>query len=229
MIPNVLGDSEIESVIPKGVVQTISSITKWIAENEKTARRFLKSANPEIKQSDLEFFILNKHTKLEQIDSFLAPLLAGEVMGLVSEAGLPCIADPGALIVERCHNRQIKVVPLTGPSSIILALISSGFSGQQFTFHGYLPIDRNDRKKRMRSLEQEMQKWGYTQIFMETPFRNEKLMDDLLINLNPSTRLCVACDISTPSEFISTMPVKQWKSSRPNLHKRPCIFAIGKI
>ncbi len=226
LVPNTLGEYNADKVIPEGVLEVSRNLKHFIAENEKTARRYLKSIGTVHPLNDLEFFTLNKHTDSTELDSFLKPLLNGIDMGLISEAGLPAIADPGAQIVSRCHRKGIRVTPLNGPSSIILALIASGFNGQSFTFHGYLPIDRSERQKALKRIESAARS-NQTQIFMETPFRNEKLLDQLIQSLQPDTLLCIARDITLDSERITTKPLKLWKKQRPSLHKRPCIFAIG--
>ncbi len=226
LIPNTLGEYNAPKVIPEGVLDVSRRLKHFIAENEKTARRYLKSIETVHPLNDLKFFTLNKHTESVELDSFLQPLLSGVDMGLISEAGLPAIADPGAQIVSRCHRKGIRVTPLTGPSSIILALIASGFNGQAFTFHGYLPIDKSERQKALKRIELSARS-GQTQIFMETPFRNEKLLDQLIQSLQPETLVCIAKNITLESERIETKPLKMWKKQRPSLHKQPCIFAIG--
>lgn len=227
LIPTVLGDTRAERVIPDEVLHVTRKLVHFIAENEKTARRYLKSASTEIPLNDLVFGELNKRTNDKDIPDLIAPLLNGFDVGLISEAGLAGIADPGAKVVALCHLKNIQVVPLTGPSSVILALIGSGFNGQNFTFHGYLPIDGAERRKVLKNLERQVSETGYTQIFMETPFRNEKLLDDILKNCRPDTKLSIARSITTPDELISTRTVRQWKKNRPDLHKKPCIFSFG--
>lgn len=226
LIPTTLGESQAEMVIPAGVLAKSRRLTHFIAENDRTARRYLKSIGTEVPLDDLQFFILNKHTPSEELAGFLKPLKSGVDMGLISEAGLPAIADPGAAIVALCHSEKIQVVPASGPSSIILALIASGFNGQQFTFHGYLPIERKDRTHKLRIIERDARQ-GTTQIFMETPFRNEKLLENVFEACGGDTFLCVATDITLPSEQIHTRKIADWKKNLPKLQKRPCVFLIG--
>jgi 16S rRNA (cytidine1402-2'-O)-methyltransferase len=226
MIPTTLGDSTIDSVIPKNVQQIIIQTKYFIVENIKTTRRFLKKVEREIDIDELQFFVLNKHTSAIDIESFLNPALDGNNMGVISEAGCPGIADPGSDIVSLAHSKNIKVVPLIGPSSILLALIASGMNGQNFCFNGYLPKEKNLRIKEIKELERRAIN-GVTQIFMETPFRNNHLMEDLLKQCGPSTTLCIAADISLENEFIQSKKIADWKKHAPNLNKRPCMFLIG--
>lgn len=201
----------------------------FFVENEKTARKVIKFFAPEKKQSDLKLFLLDKYTESADIKEAQDRMLNGQDFGLLSEAGLPCIADPGNLIVKWCHEKKIRVIPISGPSSIILALISSGFNGQEFSFNGYLPIEKGERKKRIQHLESELQKAGYTQIFMETPYRNNALFDDLCKFLSPTTKLCIAANINDAEhEFIKTLSIKDWQKQKPELHKIPAVFVLGK-
>ena len=229
LIPTLLGDTDPELVVPEHVLEYSRDLIHFIAENEKTARRYLKKAGTRIPLNDLLFFDLNKRTEDHQIPNLIRPLLKGADMGLISEAGLAAIADPGAKVVELCHQKGIQVIPHTGASSIILALIGSGFNGQQFTFHGYLPIDQGERRKAIKNMENINRETGYTQIFMETPFRNEKLFDELTRVCHPQTKLCVAREITTENELIKTLSIKDWRKQKPSLHKRPCVFAIGAL
>ena len=226
MIPTTLGDSTIDAVIPKDVQQIIIGTKYFIVENIKTTRRFLKKVERGIDIDELQFFVLNKHTSSVELESFLNPALEGSNMGVISEAGCPGIADPGSDIVSIAHSKNIKVVPLIGPSSILLALIASGMNGQNFCFNGYLPKDRNLRIKKIKELERQAIS-GVTQIFMETPFRNSHLMEDLLKQCSPNTTLCLAADISLENEFIQSKKIIDWKKHTPNLNKRPCMFLIG--
>ena len=226
MIPTTLGDSIIDSVIPKDVQQIIIGTKYFIVENIKTTRRFLKKVERGIDIDELQFFVLNKHTSSVELESFLNPALEGNNMGVISEAGCPGIADPGSDIVSIAHSKNIKVVPLIGPSSILLALIASGMNGKNFCFNGYLPKERNLRIKKIKELERQAI-IGITQIFMETPFRNNNLMEDLLKQCSPNTTLCLAADISLENEFIQSKKIIDWKKHAPNLNKRPCMFLIG--
>lgn len=227
LIPNTMGAYNAESVIPAEVLSISRKLEHFIAENEKTARRYLKSIDTEHPLDDLKFYILDKRTCAADVSRLIAPLLNGTDMGLISEAGLPAIADPGAMAVAACHRNKIKVVPCVGPTSIILALIASGFNGQSFTFHGYLPKDRKDLTHKIRSMENEVRKSHTTQIFMETPFRNEKLFEDLMNTCSPGTEICVATDITLESEVITTRTVDEWWKHPPKINKRPCMFLMG--
>ncbi|MCZ4410500.1 SAM-dependent methyltransferase [Cryomorphaceae bacterium 1068] len=229
LIPTLLGETNPERVVPEEVLEVSRDLIHFIAENEKTARRYLKKAGTRIPLNDLVFYPLNKRTESTEIPQLIKPLLEGTDMGLISEAGLAGIADPGATVVELCHKKGIQVIPHTGASSIILALIASGFNGQQFTFHGYLPIDQSERRKAIRSMEAHQRDTGYTQIFMETPFRNEKLFEELIQVCHPQTLLCIARNITTENEMVRTLPVQNWKKNKPALHKQPCIFVIGNL
>lgn len=201
----------------------------FFVENEKTARKVIKFFAPEKKQSDLKLFLLDKYSESNDLKEAQKLMKSGQDFGLLSEAGLPCIADPGNLMVKWCHENNIKVIPINGPSSIILALISSGFNGQEFTFHGYLPIDKEQKKKQILFLENQVQKSGYSQIFIETPYRNNQLLEDLIKFLNPNTKLCIAANINHPTEeFIKTLKISDWKNKKPELHKIPAVFVLGK-
>lgn len=206
--------------------QTINQISTYIVENEKTARKFLKEAGLSIPQSDLVMHDYGKHKRSQSLGSFFKELMEGKDVGLMSEAGCPGIADPGAEIVAEAHKRGIKVVPMVGPSSILLALMASGFSGQSFTFNGYLPIDKVERAKKIKALEQLALSRKQTQIFIETPFRNNPLLEDILKNCGPGTKLCIATNLTAEDEFVKTMPVFMWKKEKPDLHKKPTIFLL---
>mgnify|MGYP000170619252 CR=1 FL=1 len=218
-----------DDVLPQSIKRAIDFIDCYIVENEKTARKFIKSIHPKKKQPELKISVLNKHTEILEHNEFIQPLLMGENMGLMSESGCPGIADPGAAIVKLAHEKGIQVIPLVGPSSILLALMASGMNGQSFAFNGYLPIDKNDKKQALKNFERVSQDKNQTQLFIETPYRNNKLMEDLLQILQPSTFLCVACDITLPTEFIKTKTVNEWKKEKADLHNRPCIFIIHKM
>lgn len=227
LIPTTLGEALATGSIPASVLALSCELQHYIAENEKTARRYLKSIGTAIPLNDLQFAVLNKRTEHQEVPQMCAPLLMGVSMGLISEAGLAALADPGAMVVAWCHRNGVRVVPHTGPSSITLALIASGFNGQRFSFHGYLPIDQKDRVQAIRKMERDAAQIDTTQIFMETPFRNQKLLEQLLEFCSPTTLLCIACDITLDSEYIESRPIKDWKKATPNLHKRPCMFLIG--
>ena len=228
LIPTTLGDNEPLEVLPLSVKKKIEEIDIYIAENEKSARRFIKKISPTKKQQMLSFSILNKFTQDVELRDFLNPCLSGKDIGLLSEAGCPGIADPGADVVKLAHEKGIKVIPLVGPSSIILALMSSGLNGQNFAFNGYLPIDKNERKSELKRLEKLSQEKKQTQLFIETPYRNNKMMEDICATLHPETLVCVACDITLPTEFILTKPVSYWKKNSADLHKRPALFILQK-
>lgn len=206
--------------------QTINEIKTFIVENEKTARKFLKEAGLSRPQSELIIHDYGKHKRGQSLGEYFKELMGGEDVGLMSEAGCPGIADPGAEVVAEAHKRGIKVVPLVGPSSILLALMASGFSGQSFTFNGYLPIDKQERIKRIKSLEQQAVTRKQTQIFIETPFRNNPLLEDILKTCAPGTKLCIAANLTGADEFVKTMPVFMWRKEKPELHKQPAIFLL---
>jgi len=229
LIPTTLGDTSIERVLPPDLMLIISSIPVFIVENLRTARRFLKKVNPAIVIDDLTFFELNQHTDKKEISRFLEPNRHGFDIGIISEAGCPGIADPGAEVVKIAHIRNIQVVPLVGPSSILLALMASGMSGQNFAFNGYLPIRNPEKSAQIKLLEKRMQTEGQTQIFIETPYRNIQLLDELLKNCDPATMLCIAVDITLDTELILSKPVSYWKTNIPDIQKRPAIFMIGKV
>ncbi len=227
LIPTTLGESDLNTVIPLGVQSIIENCKHFIVEDLKTARRYLKRVNREIIIEELTFFILNKHTEPSVLSTFIEPIKEGHNIGVISEAGCPAVADPGSDIVALAHEKNYEVVPLVGPSSILMGLMASGFNGQQFTFHGYLPKDNHDRKRKVLEMEKQAS-MGHTQIFMETPFRNQSLLNDLLHWCDVSTKVCIATDITLPSETIKTRVVKQWQINTPNISKRYCMFLMGK-
>ncbi|MBS9766763.1 MAG: SAM-dependent methyltransferase [Flavobacteriaceae bacterium] len=227
LIPTTLGENEPMEVLPISVKSTIEKLDHFIVENEKTARRFIKRITPDKQQSSLKLFKLDKHAKQVNITTYLDSCEEGIPMGVISEAGVPGVADPGADIVMMAHQRNIKVVPLVGPSSILLAIMSSGLNGQNFAFNGYLPIDSHEQKRTLKSLEKISKERNQSQIFIETPYRNEKLFTQIINTLSPNSYLCIACDITLESEYIKTLTISQWKKSqKPDLHKRPTIFII---
>ncbi|MCW4468431.1 SAM-dependent methyltransferase [Flavobacterium sp. MFBS3-15] len=230
LIPVPLGDdADPKQVLPETVARTIEFIDHYIVENEKTARRFIKAILPTKKQPDLKLSVLNKHTEPSEHSGFIKPCLEGKNVGLMSEAGCPGVADPGAVIVKLAHEKGIQVVPLTGPSSILLAMMASGMNGQSFAFNGYLPIDKSEKKSALKNLEKLSQDKSQSQIFMETPYRNNKFLEDIVNTLQPNTHLCIAADITLPTEYIKTKTIAQWKKEKADLHNRPCIFIIHKF
>ncbi len=229
LIPTTLGDNANPlEVLPISIKNTIEHLNTFIVENEKTARRFIKKITPEKAQPSLKIFHLNKFTEASDLPTFLEPCLQGIDVGLLSEAGCPSVADPGSDIVKIAHLQNIQVVPLVGPSSILLALMSSGMNGQGFAFNGYLPIDKHERKHELKRLERLSSDHNQSQIFIETPYRNNKMLDDICNTLSPSTLVCIACDITLPSEFIKTKTASEWRKNTEDLHKRPSIFIIHK-
>ena len=228
LIPVTLGDTAIEKVLPSYNKEIILGIKHFIVEDVRSARRFLKKVERSINIDELSFYPLNKHTSAEEISGYLKPLLGGESMGVISEAGCPAVADPGADVVAIAQRKNLKVVPLVGPSSIILSVMGSGFNGQSFAFHGYLPIEPTERIKRIKVLEQRIYTENQTQLFIETPYRNNKMMEDIVKNCRPQTKLCIAANITCEDEFIKTKTVKEWQGKLPDLSKIPCIFLIYK-
>ena len=227
LLPCTLGDTPAEQVLPQHVIDIARRLKHFVVEQPKTTRQFLSALKPEHPIQSLHFATLNEHTESRELEGLLAPMLAGEDVGIISEAGCPGIADPGADLVNLAHRRGIRVVPLVGPSSILLALMASGLNGQCFAFHGYLPIAEADRNKTIAALEAESAKRKQTQMFIETPYRNEKLYTALIARCRPQTLLCIACDITLPSELIQTRSVEQWKSQpAPQLNKRPSLFLL---
>ena len=228
LIPTTLGDTELDKILPSGNAEIVSSIRYFIVENIRTTRRFLKKINREINIDEITFFELNQHTKPEEISRFLQPLKAGNEMGIISEAGCPAIADPGADVVALAQTQNFNVVPLVGPSSILLSLMASGFNGQSFAFLGYLPIQQGERIKALKKMENRIYSEHQTQIFIETPYRNMKMLEDIIATCQPDTKLCIAADITLDTEFIKTKTVSAWKNQFPDLNKRPTIFLIYK-
>lgn len=230
LIPVMMGEeSNPGDVLPHSVVNTIEMIDYYIVENEKTARKFIKKIYPEKKQPKLKISLLNKHTDVAEYSEMLKPCLEGINVGLMSEAGCPGIADPGAVIAKLAHEKGIQVVPMVGPSSILLGMMASGFNGQSFAFNGYLPIDKSEKKNALKNFERLSYDKNQSQIFIETPYRNNKLLEDLLQILHPDTHLCIAADITLATEYIKTKSISQWKKAKVDLHNRPCIFIIHRF
>jgi 16S rRNA (cytidine1402-2'-O)-methyltransferase len=229
LIPTTLGESDPMDVLPQTVKRAIDFIDHYIVENEKTARRFIKAVNTQKVQAELKISLLNKHTEVSEHNAMIKPCLEGINVGLMSEAGCPGVADPGAVIVKIAHEKGIQVVPLVGPSSILLAMMASGMNGQSFAFNGYLPIDKSDKKSALKNFEKMSSDKNQSQIFIETPYRNNKLLEDILSALQPNTHLCIAADITLPTEFIKTLRLADWKKTKVDLHNRPTIFIIHKL
>lgn len=227
LIPVTLGDDAIARALPPDAVAIARRLDTFVVENEKTARRFLGAIKTDKPIRELALHTLNEHTADKDLPALLAPLLEGRDVGLMSEAGCPGVADPGAHLVALAHRRGIRVVPLVGPSSILLALMASGLDGQRFAFLGYLPSEKQDRIRKLKEIETESRKCRETQIFIETPYRNQHLLEDILATCHPETRLCIACDVSLATEMIVSKPVGTWKAGpAPDLHKRPTVFLL---
>lgn len=230
LIPCPISDeTALWDVLPAANKAVMDALDYFIVENTRTARRFLSKAGVARPIETLEFRELNEHTAAgREVEELIAPLLAGRSAGVISEAGVPGVADPGALAVEACHRHGIRVVPLTGPSSIILAMMASGLNGQSFAFNGYLPVKPPERAQAIRRLEKRAHSEGQSQLFIEAPYRNAKLMEQLLQVLSPATRLTVAMDLTAPGEYVATRTVDEWRRSRlPEMQKRPAIFIVG--
>ena len=229
LIPVTLGDTPHENVLPSFNAQVVRDIRHFVVEEIRTARRFLRRMDREFPIDDCTFFEMGKHADSSRFAEYLAPIAKGHSVGVISEAGCPAVADPGADIVSIAQKRGIRVVPLVGPSSMILAVMASGLGGQSFAFCGYLPVQDADRAKRLKQLESRAWTEGQTQLFIETPYRNRKMFDTLCATLRPDTRMCIAAGITTPNEWIHTRTIREWKqTSLPDLGKIPAIFLIGR-
>lgn len=226
LIPSDIGNDKLTDVLPQKVFDVILKTEVFIVENLRTARRFLRKAGFRQDFEKISFHLLDKHTKPEEYQSFLASCLQGKNTGLLSEAGTPCIADPGSAIVNLAHRQNIRVIPLVGPSSILLALMASGFNGQHFCFHGYLPIKKHERESKLRDLEKAAFSLNQTQIFIETPYRNMQMFASIIKTCNNKTQLCIATNISAEHEVIKKMPVSEWKKAKVDLHKKPTVYLI---
>jgi len=227
LIPTTLGKTPENNTLPEYTLDIIRKLDVMMVENIRSASSFLQWVGDTVPEYEIDFYPLNKNTPDQEIHSFLRPILDGRDAGVLSEAGAPGVADPGARLVKLAHQYQINVVPLVGPSSILLALMASGFNGQQFAFHGYLPMDQNKRRSMIKQLDGESRRHDRTQIFMEAPYRNNDLLKDILKTASPTTSLCTATDITLPSEDIRTAYISEWNSKPlPNLHKRPTIFLL---
>ncbi len=231
LIPTVLTGEDFSSaaaVLPAAVPARIAALRLFFVENVRTARRFIKAVTPAVVIDELTIELIDKDAPADAVRRAIQRVAAGQDAGVLSEAGCPGIADPGAALAAEAHRQGVRVVPLTGPSSLLLALMGSGMNGQQFAFLGYLPVDRAARQASIKKLEQQAQRASQTQLFIETPYRNDALLTDLLATLQPATRLCVACDLTAETEFLVTKTVADWrKTAPPPLHKRPAVFVVG--
>ena len=227
LIPTPLGETGFDAGLPTINSQILQLIDTFIVEELRTARRFLRKAGYTKDFENVTFHILNEHTPDHEALGMLENCDAGKLTGLLSEAGLPCIADPGNIIVRLAHRKGIRVVPLTGPSSIMLALMASGLNGQNFAFHGYLPVKPDERNKALRELELAASRGNQTQIFIETPYRNLAMLESIVKTCHPSLMLCIAVDLTLETEWIRSMPIVEWKRQKPDLHKRPAVFLLG--
>lgn len=225
LIPVTLGGNDVRAVIPDKVIETTKGLRYFVVEDIRSARRYLKLICKGFPLDETRFLELNEHTPDEDMANYLDPALNGSDMGLLSEAGMPAIADPGSKLIALAHRKTISVVPLSGPSSILLALVSSGLNGQEFVFHGYLPVKPADRAAKLKELERNAGR-GYSQIFMEAPYRNNRMLDTILSVCRNDTLLCIAADLTLPTEFIRTMKVSEWKRSRPDLDRRPAVYIM---
>ncbi|MDM8267652.1 SAM-dependent methyltransferase [Barnesiella viscericola] len=228
LIPVPLGDTPVDRVLPAYNREVIAGISHFVVENVRSARRFLKKSNPDICIDALTFYELNRHTPATEVSSYLNPLRQGQPVGVISEAGCPAVADPGADVAAIAQREHLPVVPLVGPSSILMSLMASGFNGQSFAFQGYLPIEAGERAKRIKQLEQRAYAEDQTQIFIETPYRNHKMIEDLVRTCRPHTRLCVAANITCPDENIRTLSLGEWAKTSYNYQKTPAIFLLYK-
>jgi 16S rRNA (cytidine1402-2'-O)-methyltransferase len=227
LIPNTLGAEAPIDSIPAEVLGIVNRLDFFAVEDLRTARRYLRRLNISKPIDSLTFFELNEHTTSIEAAKLIAPCLEGNDMGIISEAGVPCIADPGSLLVAEAHRKEIKVVPLTGPSSIIMALMASGLNGQNFAFNGYLPVKKEERIKTLRNMERRAYSEKQAQLFMETPYRNIHLLDDVIAYCQPESLLCIASEIGLDSEFILTQSIKSWKNKLPDIHKKPVMFILS--
>ena len=228
LVPSMIGESPVAKVIPGFNQIVIRDLRYFIVEEIKTARRFLKHVCPDIDLQKIHFLVNNEHTQIQDLSSVIEPLLNGSDMGLLSEAGMPCVADPGAEIVKLAHHHNIKVIPLIGASSLLLSLMASGFNGQNFVFHGYLPIDRISRVKKIREIEKSVYSHNQTQIFIEAPYRNFQLFQSITEACSDNTRLCLATDLTMETEIIKVQSIRNWKGKKPDIHKKPTVFLLYK-
>ncbi len=227
LIPNSLGDPKVSPIhIPEIQLKQIRDVKEFVVENEKNARACLKALQIHTPQNELILHVLDKHDKHQNVSSFLKTAESGGKMGLLSDAGVPCVADPGSEIVSLAHKKNIEVIPIVGASSILLALMASGFNGQSFAFHGYLPIDKNERNKKLKQLERESKERKQTQLFIETPYRNNQLLEDIIKTCSPKTKLCIACNLTTENEKVISQPLHLWQKQKHDFHKKPAVFVL---
>ena len=226
LIPTLLGNDDFQRSLPDYNIQIVNQIIIFVVENEKSARKFIKTILPQKDQSVLQIHILNKDTSDQEVSELRKLFDKNQPIGILSEAGLPAVADPGSKLVSLAHKKNIQVIPLVGPSSMMLALMASGMNGQRFMFHGYLPIDKLERKKAIQKLEIESRNNNCTQIFMETPYRNNQMVEDLIKFGQSSTLVCVAANLTMDDEFILTLPLKNWAQKKADFHKKPAIFLL---
>ena len=227
LIPVTLGDDMVQHVIPDYVLNVARKLEIFVVESEKSARHFLSNIKTLKPVRELNLHLLNEHTDMKVLPDLLAPLLAGHNVGLMSDAGCPAVADPGAQLVQLAHKKGIRVVPMVGPSSILLSLMASGLNGQQFAFLGYLPVEKSQRNQKLKEIEKRSASHKETQLFIETPYRNQAMLDAILQTCHAQTQLCIACDVSLDSEMIVTKSIASWKTSAPiDIHKRPCLFLM---
>lgn len=228
LIPGPLGDTPPEQVIPEYNFHIIKQLTVFVVEELRTARRFLRKCGFTSNFDECTFFVLNEHTSLADVPSFLNSAISGSNIGLLSEAGCPAVADPGSALVRSAHESGIRVIPLSGPSSIMMALMASGMNGQNFTFHGYLPVKEPDRIKKIKEIERDLQRTGQTHIFIEAPYRNRQMIDSILSSCMDNTLLCIACNVTMPDEEIKTDSISYWKKRNYNPGKRPAVFLLSR-
>ena len=228
LIPCPIAENTSSDVLSPQILAAIQQTTHFLVENVRTARRFISELKLGIQIDELIFEVLDKDTEAKTVKNFLEKHSSVDFIGVISEAGCPGVADPGALAVSIAQQQNIEVIPLVGPSSILLALMGSGFSGQSFAFIGYLPIDKAARIRKIEQLDRDVAKWGQTQIFIETPYRNNALLEDLIAQCAPDSLICIACEVTAPDGFVQTKKASDWAKNQPDLHKKPCIFLLGK-
>lgn len=228
LLPSPIGEADLSHIFPPFNLEIINNINYYIVEDLRTSRRLLRKMDIQKRIDELEFFELNEHTRNVNFDEYLQPCMDGFPMGLMSEAGTPCVADPGNRVVARAHQLGIQVIPLIGPNSILLSLMASGFNGQQFAFNGYLPVERSKREKEILFFETLLKKIGQTQIFIETPYRNNHLLESFVAVCAPETRLCVAYNLTQENQVVISQSISKWKKTKVDLHKQPAVFLLGR-